>query len=81
MSRRRKHGRNRDTTRRARLVQEALTEDPAFEDPAYMWCLQQVKELWTRALGAAEDGPGRFERANLLLIDMVAKRARKVRDA
>lgn len=80
MSRGRRNGRNKSTTRRARLVQQALEADPAYEDPSYQWCVNQVKELWPVAFDSVESGPGMFERAKIKLIDLVAERARKVDD-
>lgn len=66
-NRKRKGGRN--TTKRARLVAEALRDEGL--QVSHQWTVAQVKELWPTALNGAEDGPGKMERAKLRLIELV----------
>lgn len=73
MSKRKRKGQRR-TTKRARVIAEALRED-GYE-VSHAWVVSQVKELWPTALAAAGAGPGVYERAQLRLIELVTGRAR-----
>ena len=72
--------RDRAATRRARIVHQALLEDG--HDVSYQRVRNICDEVWRECVGKAELQPwgwnGRFERAKLIMIDVVAERLRSI---